>query len=54
MKVPYLKMIHAKVEISSSNSILVREILSCVMLDYKQIRNSRKILEVKIIRSLED
>ena len=42
MIVPYLEMLHAKVEISSSNSMPVREILGCVRLDYKQIRKIRK------------
>ena len=42
MKVPYLEMPDAKAEISSSNSMPVREILGCVRLDYKQIRKIRK------------
>ena len=42
MKVPYLEMLGAKAEISSFNSIPVREILSCVRQDYEQIRNIGK------------
>ena len=41
MKVPYLEMLHAKVEICSSNSRPVRWILVYVKLEYKQIRNIR-------------
>ena len=42
MKLPYLEMLDAKVQISSSNSMPVIEILGCVRLDYKQIRKIRK------------
>ena len=42
MKVPYLERLHAKVEISSSNRIPVREILGYVRLEYKQIRKIKK------------
>ena len=42
MKVPYLEMLGAKAEISSFNSIPVREILSCVRQDYEQIRKIGK------------
>ena len=42
MKVPYLEMLYAKVEISSSKSMPVREILGYVRLEYKQIRKIRK------------
>ena len=42
MKVSYLEIIHAKVEIYSSNSMPVREILGFVRLEYKQIRKIRK------------
>ena len=42
VKVSYLEMLHAKVEISSSNSMPVREILGYVRLEYKQIRKIRK------------
>ena len=41
MKVPYLEILHAKVEIYSSNSMPVREILGFVRLEYKQIRKIR-------------
>ena len=43
MKVPYLEVLHAKVEIYSSNSMPVREILGCVRLEYKQIRKLEKL-----------
>ena len=42
MKVPYLEMLGANAEISSWNSMPVREILGCVRLDYEQIRKIRK------------
>ena len=48
MKVPYLEMLHAKVEIYRSNSMHVIEILGCVRLDYKQIR------KIRITRKLDD
>ena len=50
MKLPYLEMLHAKAEFSSSNSMPVREILGCARLDYKQIRNIRKINDQNIGR----
>ena len=37
----YLEMLHAEFEVSSLNSMAVREI---IRLDYKQIRKIRKIL----------
>ena len=42
MKVPYLELLHAQFEISSSNSMPLREILGWLRLEYKQIRKIRK------------
>ena len=39
MKLDYLERLHAEFEVSSLNSMAVREI---IRLDYKQIRNIRK------------
>ena len=39
MKLNYLEMLHAEFEVSSLNSMAVREI---IRLDYKQIRKIRK------------
>ena len=39
MKLDYLEMLHAEFEVSSLNSMAVREI---IRLDYKQIRKIRK------------
>ena len=39
MKLDYLEMLHAEFEVSSLNSMAVREI---IRLDYKQIRKTRK------------
>ena len=40
MKLDYLEMLHAEFEVSSLNSMAVREI---IRLDYEQIRKIRKI-----------
>ena len=55
MKVPYLEMLYAKVEISRSNSITVRENPGCLRLEYKQIRKigKTKSFDYYNIRRLE-
>ena len=54
MKVTYLEMLHDKVEISSSKSMPVREILGYVRLENKLIRKIRKTTKLDhwIIRRL--
>ena len=52
MKLYYLEMLHAEFEVSSLNSMAVREI---IRLDYEQIRKIRKTrrLDHETIRRLE-
>ena len=50
MKVQYLEMLHTEFEVSSSNSIAVREIIrEMIRLEYKKIRKIGKNLKIRLL-----